>query len=457
MMKFIGRPSLFLRHMFFNSILVFGVLFGVGLYFWHSAPTPAYFEDDLAIAASTLAVVISGRDKEAAEIAAYHWRTAYVNTLQPKLDAHDVQFVAQLGDNIVVASEAAPTALIETIQNNQTPTTVKDGWIIRSATIPDSTMRVGVSLADGYSRKVIRNQVVVSSIRITLSYLFIALLATLIGSHYALKPLQTLSNQLRTLQLSSFQILRPKTSFVELEPLVKAINDRTQALRAQIETERTFFSNAAHELRTPLAVIKAQAHAISNASSLEMRTERIADLQSGVDRAASALGRILQLARLDTVLCDDESSRVNVGALIAECAALHAPRAYQQQQTIELTDSGDVIGRLCHADLVSVIDNLLDNAIKYAGAETSITLIVGRDGDIGHLIVEDNGPGFSEDDFTHAFKRFRRGKQSDGHIGSGLGLAVVKAAAIRLGGNAAVAVPAAGKGLSVKVTFAMLS
>ncbi|MEQ1596106.1 MAG: HAMP domain-containing sensor histidine kinase [Casimicrobium sp.] len=452
-MKLLRQPSLFRRYFLTNTLLAFGLLFGAGLYYWNSAPTPEMFENDLAIGTAALALATDGRDPDVALRAAHQLRETYARNLRPMPTAADLQFAVMLDGKTLIKSDAAPDALVDAIRGNTETAVAAPGWTMLSARAPNSNTRAGFAIADGYTRNVLRDQVLSGSTTAIISYLLVALVASLVSSRFAIEPVLAITQRLRDVRLSTLQPLQPTTSFAELEPLVAAINDRTNALKAQLESERTFFSNAAHELRTPLAVIKAQAHAITRANTNALREEREADLQRGVDRAANALGRILQLARLDSVLRDDERGRVDVGHVVVDCSALHAPRAYANRQTLALNDAGSIVGFFSRADLVIVVDNLLDNAINYAGAGANISLTVGREARDGYLVVEDDGPGFNVSDFDCAFKRFQRGSRSDAHAGSGLGLAIVKAAAMRLGGDASVAVASSGRGLRVKIVF----
>jgi signal transduction histidine kinase len=168
-------------------------------------------------------------------------------------------------------------------------------------------------------------------------------------------------------------------------------------------------------------------------------------LQASVKRSSDVLTKLLDYARLQTLDTAAFTAKVDVHQIAKQVIAEQAFRAIAEAQDIELAAEGLllVLGEVDH--LKVIIENLVDNAIRYSGKGAQIVLSIKLEPD--HFIsirVLDTGPGFSQSDALIAFDRFKRGslanaphdKQTQLHQGSGLGLAIVLMAAQKLGGTA---------------------
>jgi two-component system, OmpR family, sensor histidine kinase QseC len=286
-------------------------------------------------------------------------------------------------------------------------------------------------------------------------------------TRFAFRPIDGLAREINKLDVTHFEILQPQTQYRELVGVVAAINDRTQVAQQSVAREREFFSNAAHELRTPLAVVSAQAHSLAQSDDPAVRKVESERLQAGVARAASLVSRLLNLARLDGHAA--ATSYVDLGAVATECCSTHALRAIRAEQelALEQDETNNAGTGKCEAvaaaeDVQLIIENLVDNAIRYAGAGAVIVVRTGYveqyqvDGNGTNnrwamVSVSNTGAGFTELDKARAFTRFQRGSRADQSSGSGLGLAIVKAAAERHGGHVRLIAPADGVGACVEV------
>ncbi len=283
-------------------------------------------------------------------------------------------------------------------------------------------------------------------------------------ARFSLRPIARLAEEIKALDAARFAVLKPTTQYVELREVVAAINDRTQAVQHSVTRERDFFSNAAHELRTPLAVVSAQAHSVAQTEDPVVRQAEGEKLQAGVARTATLVSRLLNLARLDGQA--SSASYVDLGAIATECCSTHALRAIRAKQELAL-EQDESAGGKCEAlaapeDVQLIIENLVDNAIRYAGEGAAIVVRTGYveqyqvDGDGPNtrwatVSVSNTGAGFTQIDSARAFTRFQRGSRADQSSGSGLGLAIVKAAAERHGGHVRLIAPAGGVGACVEV------
>jgi two-component system, OmpR family, sensor histidine kinase QseC len=301
-------------------------------------------------------------------------------------------------------------------------------WFIRFAkgAAPDSAVLFAVR--HSFFQRVQRDGVIGAFTTVGL-FLLVAAITAWVGSRFALTPLRELTRRILALDASRFDALALDKPYAELNPVVTAINHRTDSIKAQVESERMFFSNAAHELRTPLAVISAQAFGVERAKTPDERAFRVQQLQSGVDRAAHSLGRMLQLAQLDSTALVQDAKRLKLGDIVADCVAFHAPRAFARGQTLSLADATGAFVFASPNDLITIVDNLVENAISYAGKGATINVEIGIEKrNLVYLSVTDDGPGFTTADH-----------------------ATVKAAVQRMHGSVSAANAPDGKGLLVKV------
>jgi two-component system, OmpR family, sensor histidine kinase QseC len=429
------RPSLFRRYLFTATALTVSLFLALFAYFWFARPDTESLNNDLTLVAHGLVVFTDFDNDAQIKVFAEKVRAVHLKFASPKPEISEIQYALFRDGRMVASSDAPPIEIISAHKAKPPQRAIYErGWYLAAATDEAKRTVAFFATRESFPRRILRDAMLSSSPLIALGYLAFLLLASSLAAAYAMRPIVALANRIRSLKPEAFETLSPRVAYSELEPVVAAINARTDALRRQLEIERQFFSNAAHELRTPLAVIHAQAHGIARASNADDRSERISELQRGVDRAARALARMLQLARLDATAPAVEKNRLSVRDIAADCIAFHAPRAFANEQTLSLNESENAYFFGNRDDLVTILDNLIENAINYsgAGADVLVTLKVNTPRGV-ELSVCDNGPGFSIDDHAVAFERFRRGSQSHNVQGSGLGLAIVRAAAMRLG------------------------
>jgi two-component system sensor histidine kinase QseC len=210
----------------------------------------------------------------------------------------------------------------------------------------------------------------------------------------------------------------------EVRPLVGALNQLLERVSNSLEGERRFTANAAHELRTPLAAIKAQAYLVRTAESEAERQDAVLQLQRGIERAIRLVGQMLTMARLDPQQALPEALPMDLQEVAESVCAVLAPLALQRSQTLELQVEPGLPPLHGNADMVSMlISNLVDNAIRYTQRQGHILVNIRRvDGAI-FLRVEDDGPGIPPHLRERVFERFYRVANAD-QAGTGLGLAI---------------------------------
>jgi two-component system sensor histidine kinase QseC len=210
----------------------------------------------------------------------------------------------------------------------------------------------------------------------------------------------------------------------EIRDVVVALNALLVRLHEAFQTERRFTADAAHELRTPLAVIRMQSQLAQRIHDPSERAEALIGVVQGVDRATRLVSQLLTLARVDSTLALQDYADVDLKAVIEE--ELDAIRARIPMNTLRLE------ARLVplhvqglHELLAVLVRNLLENALRYAQDATFIRVVLEDHQGSAYLAVEDDGPGIPDDQMQRVQERFVRlpGHEAEG---SGLGLSIVR-------------------------------
>jgi two-component system sensor histidine kinase QseC len=272
-----------------------------------------------------------------------------------------------------------------------------------------------------------------------------------------LRPLRDLASAMadkRSDDLSPVADFEPPQ---ELAVLIQSINDLLHRLADAFEREKRFSADAAHELRTPVSVLKVQLHNLLRDSKDKASDEggQLTALRAAVDRMGHSIEQVLTLYR--TTPDQFAASFVQLD-LVAEARQVIAdlyPQLEAKHQQIELLGEAAAMRGDAFA-IKTLLTNLIENASKYSGENGEIRVVIERNNDQIVLTVEDNGPGIPLDQHERVFERFYRvgGDRHESDVtGSGIGLAIVQhiaeihGAAIRLG-EASFA-----SGLAVTVSF----
>jgi two-component system, OmpR family, sensor histidine kinase MprB len=232
----------------------------------------------------------------------------------------------------------------------------------------------------------------------------------------------------------------------ELGRLARTFNTTLDALERSVEAQRHLVADASHELRTPIASLRANIQTLEQSERLPEaeRASLRADILQELDELTSLVADIVELARgtkadelVDDVRVDE------IVELVAARARARAPDGVTLDVVTEPTLLRGEPERIQRA-----ISNLVDNALKWSPQGGSVEIEL-ADGD---LSVRDHGPGFAEADLPHVFERFYRADSARALPGSGLGLAIVRQAAEAHGGDVQAA-NAAGGGALLRVSF----
>ena len=217
----------------------------------------------------------------------------------------------------------------------------------------------------------------------------------------------------------------------EVLPFVRSINQLLARLFGLMERQRQFLSDAAHELRTPLAALQLQIGNLRNANIDARLDGRLTDMEAGVRRASILVGQLLRLARYDADTPDPaRRTDVDLTAVTLAVVAQLAPLAEQKGVDLGVVrqDAASSVGDA--EDFAIIIGNLIDNAIRYTPAGGTADVAIRAEPGRISLEVADTGPGIEPALLPRIFERFFRAAPADVE-GNGLGLAIAAAAASR--------------------------
>jgi two-component system sensor histidine kinase TctE len=245
----------------------------------------------------------------------------------------------------------------------------------------------------------------------------------------------------------------------EVRPLVKAINDLLELLREDMQAQRRFVANAAHQLRTPIAGLKMQSELALRQSEPEEITHALNLIHLGADRAARLANQLLALARAEPGAVDPDLWQVmDLNSLAKNVCRELVTQALSENIDLGFEESEQIVTiRGDQASLHELLSNLIENAILYTQSGGHVTVrtlkrssVDGNERSI--VIVEDNGPGIAVEEREKVFERFYR-ISDRGVDGSGLGLAIVREIAKIHSAEVHLDVGPSGVGTSIAVDF----
>ncbi len=248
---------------------------------------------------------------------------------------------------------------------------------------------------------------------------------------YALKrglaPLEHLRQEVAHRARDDLGLLDERQAPLEVRPLILAFNDLLGRLKSAMESQQRFVADAAHQLRTPFAGLKTQAELVLREDDPEKVKEALEKILTSAERCTHLVNQLLSLARNEPGGHAYSSfAPLDLGRLAQEAAMHWVPEALKKDidlgfetPPMSIPVRGDALG------LKEMLDNLLDNAIRYTQPGGRVTVSVAYEEGGGVLRVEDDGPGIPPELRDQVFERFYRILGS-GQPGSGLGLPIVR-------------------------------
>jgi signal transduction histidine kinase len=283
---------------------------------------------------------------------------------------------------------------------------------------------------------------------VILAAILLASAAGLLLARRVAHPLEKLADAAHAVGAGDLGKTLPEDSgILELAMLGRAFNNMTNSLRQADQAKTAFISDVSHELRTPLTVIKGTIETLQDGAldDLAGRGSLLASMSRETERLITLVNDLLVLTRADAGALNLQLRLVDLGEL-ARSRCEHLERAASQRQVrlrtvADLQPAGQGAYRvLADADRIAqVLDNLLDNAIRYSPPGGEVTVSLSREDDQVACSVADAGPGIPVKHLPFIFERFYRVDlaRGRGEGGSGLGLAIVRGLVLAHGGRTA--------------------
>jgi two-component system sensor histidine kinase QseC len=284
--------------------------------------------------------------------------------------------------------------------------------------------------------------------------LAVPLLAVAIGWGVGrgLVPLRRVAAAVARRSPSNLQPVDMQKVPAELKLVIETLNSLLVRLQDAFDRERRFTSDAAHEIRTPLAGIKTHAQVALRQENDLRRRQAMEEVIQGVDRTTRLVEQLLTLARLDNEALVHDFQAIDLESIVVDVITALDPEASARRTTIDFLhrDHGPVNGN--PMALSMMIRNLVDNAVRYTPEGGTVQVEVGPENGQTIVSVTDNGPGVPEEEKARIFDRFYRGRDTAAY-GCGLGLSIVKRVADVHGASVSLATAPSGRGLRVRVAL----
>jgi signal transduction histidine kinase len=300
------------------------------------------------------------------------------------------------------------------------PETISGAGVTR--TIDGKTVRIHVA-EDLAHRDVIIDDIIANFFRrvgwITIPILLVLLATDIIIFRRAIAPLWKASEEASNIGPSRTDVRLPTEQIPrEIMPLVTAVNQALDRLERGFRVQRQFTADAAHQLRTPLAILRTRIETLGDGAARQA-------LHADVEGMSRIVAQLLEIAELDTLVLDPDEI-ADLRAVCAEVVGAIAPFALAQDKEIALKGADGPVAIHGNSEMLQrAIFNLAENAIKFTARHTSVDVEVDDDGVVR---VRDCGPGIAEGERELIFQRFWRAdrQRSDG---AGLGLSIVRGVA----------------------------
>ncbi|WP_060484122.1 ATP-binding protein [Pseudomonas sp. NBRC 111123] len=267
---------------------------------------------------------------------------------------------------------------------------------------------------------------------------------------WGLRPLQNMANVIRGRHADSLEPLQLVPLPSELEPMQAAINRLLAQIEDLLRREHRFIADAAHEMRTPLAVLRLHAQNALEASNEAERHKALDYLMGGVDRLTRVVNQLLTLARVEPRLGQRVSTQVDLAEVVTETLADLTPWILGRglEPSLDIGE-GDPHLAIDAGALGIALQNLVSNAVEHSPRAGRIAVSLRRLDDHFELTVEDEGPGIDEASLSRVFERFYSRNSPNG---AGLGLSIVATIVDRMGGQVLLRNRASG-GLAATLLF----
>lgn len=344
--------------------------------------------------------------------------------LKPVMNSGDIAFQLWDNDRLFIKSNNAPDDIITANKKGfNEENFLGQRW--RTFTLVTQPNRRVIVAQPINKRFELAEEVILSAVTPIIIALPLLTLLILLTINRGLKPITSLTKELTQKKAKDLSLLPTKNQTKELMPVITTLNQLFERLSESFERERNFASDAAHELRTPLSVLKLNVH---NLQYLIEDKNSLKQLEQSVDRMAHVVEQILILNRTNPERISIDSEHLDLPLLLRNAISELYPEISKREQNIVLNcEELMLMGNKFSIQVL--LQNLISNASKYTPDKGNIIVTAYRDGKYITVIVEDSGPGINPSEYERVFDRFYR-VGGDTHnstiIGCGLGLGIVK-------------------------------
>ncbi|MDD3484640.1 sensor histidine kinase N-terminal domain-containing protein [Azovibrio restrictus] len=302
-------------------------------------------------------------------------------------------------------------------------------------------------------RAQLANKIIASVIIPQFIIIPLAVVLVWFGLTKGLQPLTRLRETIEARQSADLSPISNRRVPEELEPLIGAFNAMLERMKRNVDAQQRFIADAAHQMRTPLAGLKTQAQLAQRESNPRQLQNSLRQIATGVDRASRLVNQLLTLVRTEAGdQLHQKQEPLDLDQLLRETVEDWVMRAMERRIDLGFETSGPAIIRGNAFLLREMVNNLIDNALRYTPGGGQVTARVVGHGDFAILEVEDSGIGISEEQAELVFERFYRVDDA-GTEGSGLGLAIVREIADQHRAAASLGPNPRGKGAIARVIF----
>jgi len=247
------------------------------------------------------------------------------------------------------------------------------------------------------------------------------------------RPIAALSKEIDRRAEQELHPVEDRYLPVEVRPFAVAINRLLARVGQSMQSQRRFVADAAHELRSPLTALSLQAERLADAEMSGLARERLTALRQGIERGRSLLDQLLTLAKAQSV-ADSATYPVSIQSVYRRVLEDLMPLAEAKHIDIGVEGTQDAKVWASELDMVALVKNLVDNAIRYTPEGGRVDLSVGISEGRAEMRVQDSGPGIPLEERDRVFDPFYRTLGTE-QIGSGLGLSIVQTIVKRIGAD----------------------
>jgi two-component system sensor histidine kinase TctE len=268
---------------------------------------------------------------------------------------------------------------------------------------------------------------------LAIAFFLVAVSLSAFAARTSLKPLNEIAAAVSRRGPSDLRPLR-RSAPTELAPLMMSLNRLMERLGQSIRSAEDFIAEAAHRIRTPLATVRAQAEIALRSAEDDEQKQRLRQMIRAIDESSRSAGQLLDHATVIYRTDDLVRTPVLLSDLVGKTVAGLEPTAAMK----DIRLSVEMVRAKVEVDPVlmdNALRNVLDNAIKYSPSETTVTIAASEQGGEVRIAIKDQGDGLGDGPTEMLTQRFQRGTNTQGIVGSGLGLTIAKDVLVAHGGR----------------------